>query len=191
MRFFVPHLAFLTFLWTISMVGQGPNSDVENELLAIGFEESILSNTLNLTDHATLYSAIKAADLDNILAFDGPFTVFAPSDKAFNILFENTGSNLLKTENKSDLQALLRYHIIAGKFTASSILKALCSGNGTATFMTIQGEALTATIQGIDIILTDSFGNSAKITTADTNRCNGVIHTIDSVILPKKMNYLP
>lgn len=155
------------------------------------FQESIISNTANSGNHTTLMAAMKAADLDNVLAFDGPFTVFAPSDTALDTLFSNTGPDLFEPENKGDLQALMRYHIIAGEFTASKILKAMCRGKGKAILMTVQGETLTATINGIDIILTDSFGNSAKIISADASQCNGVIHEIDSVILPRQMSFLP
>ncbi len=191
MSHFVPRLALLTFFWTFFVTAQGPDAGIDDDLLAMGYEEPIFSNTSNATNFRTLFMAMKAAELDNILALNGAFTIFAPSDKAFDTLFKNTDSDFFKAENKSDLQALLRYHIIAGKFSASNLLSALCKGQGTAKLMTVQGEALTVSIQGIDIVLTDSFGNSAKIITADTNRCNGVIHTIDSVILPSKMAYLP
>ncbi|PIF01388.1 MAG: beta-Ig-H3/fasciclin [Maribacter sp.] len=183
---------FLTFLVSAHLVSaQDSYIGAENDFLTLDVEESIISTTTKSGNHKTLVSALKAADMHNALDFDGPFTVFAPSDEALDTLFSNIGTDLLKAENKSDLQALLRYHIIAGEFSASKILKALCRGNGEATFMTVQGEALTATINGIDIVLTDSYGNSAKITTADSDQCNGIIHEIDSVILPSKIKLLP
>ncbi len=130
---------------------------------------------------------MKAADLEETLGYDGPFTVFAPSDKAFEKFSIGKVTQLLSPENKEDLKALLTYHIIAGKLTASQILKAMCRGNGRAVFTTVQGKEIVATMEGIDIVLTDDFGNSARITTADANQCNGVIHEIDSVIVPRQM----
>lgn len=181
----------LTFFLTFFVSAQDRFSSSESEFLAMDIEKSIVSNTENSKNHTTLLAAMKAADLDEILSYDGPFTVFAPSDMAFQELFSNTSSNLLDPENKEELKALLRYHIIAGEFTASKILKAMCSGKGKAVFITVQGEEITATMNGIDIILTDNIGNSAKIIVADANQCNGVIHEIDSVILPKRISFLP
>jgi len=148
---------------------------------------SIISNTESSENHKMLLAAMRAAELDEILSFDGPFTVFAPSDLAFEKLPRDTVAELLNPTNKKEVQALMTYHIIAGNFSASKILKAMCRGEGTATFTTVQGDVLTATMQGVDIILMDNFGNSAKITTADSNQCNGVIHEIDTVIRPSKL----
>ncbi len=150
-------------------------------------KESIITNTENSVNHKTLLSAVKAADLEKVLASEGPFTVFAPSDHAFDKLSNARINALMRPENKKELHALLTYHIVAGNFSASHILKAMCRGNGKATFTTVQGEELTATMQGIDIVLTDGNGNTARITTADANQRNGVIHEIDSVILPGKI----
>ncbi|MBD1261283.1 fasciclin domain-containing protein [Maribacter polysiphoniae] len=191
MKCYASPVALLTLFLTFFASAQDSYTDLSNKYLTLDIEESIISSTTNSGNHTTLIAALKAAGMHNALAFDGPFTVFAPSDKALNALFSNTGTDLFKAENKSDLQALLRYHIIAGKFSASKILRELCRGQGKATFMTVQGEVLTATIDGIDIVLTDSYGNSAKIITADSDQCNGIIHEIDSVILPKTVNFLP
>ncbi len=148
------------------------------------FENSIIYSTGNSNEHCTLTTAVIAAELDEILESDGPFTVFAPSDSAFQKISEDRIQELLQPKNKHELQSLLTYHMIAGRITAAKILKAMCRGGGTASFTTIQGNILTATIDGIDIVLSDKFGNKAKITTADEDRCNGVIHVIDSVIMP-------
>ncbi|MCP4974966.1 MAG: fasciclin domain-containing protein [Maribacter sp.] len=191
MNCYIPQVALLTFFLTVFVSAQDRFSSSESKFLAMDIEKSIISNTENSKNHTTLSAAMKATDLDKILSHDGPFTVFAPSDSAFNELFSKTSSDLLDPENKEELKALLRYHIIAGEFTASKILKAMCSGNGKAVFTTVQGEVLTATLNGIDIILTDNFGNCAKIISADANQCNGVIHEIDSVILPKRISLLP
>ena len=128
-----------------------------------------------------------AAELDQILNNDGPFTVFAPSDSAFEKLPDQQIQELLQPQNKSALQSLITYHIVAGRLSASSILKSMCRGGGVASFTTVQGNTLTAKMDGIDIVLIDEYGNRARITTADENRCNGVIHVIDSVVIPKKI----
>ena len=191
MKCYVPQLVLLTLFLTFFASAQDRYPNSESKLLAMDFQESINWNTENSGNHDTLSAAMKAAGLDNVLSYDGPFTVFAPSDQALDTLFSDTATDLFEPENKGALQALLRYHIIAGEFTASRILRALCRGGGKATFMTVQGESLTATIKGIDIVLTDSFGNTAMITTADVNQCNGIIHEIDSVILPRNATFLP
>ncbi len=150
-------------------------------------ETSILTSTESSVNHRTLLAAMRATELDKLLSFDGQYTVFAPSDKAFQELSQAEISELLKPENKKKLHELVAYHIVAGKLSASKILKAMCRGNGKATFTTVQGEKITATMNGIDIVLTDCLGNQAKIIMADANQCNGVIHEIDSVILPRKI----
>jgi uncharacterized surface protein with fasciclin (FAS1) repeats len=156
------------------------------EYVTAGFENSIIQHTEASQDHNTLLAAVKAADLEHTLNSDGPFTVFAPSDLAFKKLSPETIQSLLLPENKKELQSVLTYHIVAGNLTASDILRAMCRGSGSATFTTVQGNEIIATMDGIDIVLTDCFGNTARITTADMNQCNGVIHVIDSVILPKQ-----
>lgn len=191
MKCYVPQVALLTLFLTLFASAQDRFSSSESKFLSMDIEKSIISNTGNSKNHTTLLAAMKAADLEKILSYDGPFTVFAPSDIAFEALFSNTSFDPMDPKNKEELQALLRYHIIAGKFTASKILKAMCNGEGKAVFTTVQGEYLTATMSGIDIILTDNFGNSAKIIAADANQCNGVMHAIDSVVLPKRTSFLP
>lgn len=148
-------------------------------------EKSIFSKTKSSLEHSTLLSAINASDLVDLLNYDGQFTIFAPSNLAFNKLSAITISKLLNPKNKKELNKFLYRHIIAGKLSASNILQSMCSGSGTASFTTIHGDELTATMDGIDIVLTDKYGNQAKITTADTNQSNGIIHEIDSVFLPQ------
>ena len=149
------------------------------------FEHSIISGTINSMDHQTLAEAVKAAELDEVLNSDGPFTIFAPFDRAFERITPEKLNELMHPENKDELKTLLSYHIIAGELTASKMLLAMCRGAGTAKFRTIQGDIISASMDGIDIVLTDSLGNEAKIVSADDNRCNGVIHVIDGVIFPK------
>ncbi|MBT8184987.1 MAG: fasciclin domain-containing protein [Eudoraea sp.] len=149
-------------------------------------DNTIIESTEGSENHKTLLAAVKAADLEETLDSDGPFTVFAPSDVAFKKLSKEKITALLQPENKKELKSVLSYHIVAGNLTASKILKAMCRGSGTARFTTIQGDEITASMDGIDIVLTDCYGNSARITTADANQCNGVIHVIDSVIMPNR-----
>lgn len=149
------------------------------------FEQSIISGTINSLDHKTLAEAVRTAELDEVLNSDGPFTVFAPFDRAFEKITPEKLNELLHPENRAELKTLLSYHIIAGELTAAKILLALCRGAGKAKFRTIQGNVISASMDGLDIVLTDSLGNEAKIVSADINRCNGVIHVIDGVIFPK------
>lgn len=150
-------------------------------------EKTLLESASASKEHRILTAALKAADLDCILDEQGPFTIFAPSDTAFSKLSEEKIDELLRPENKKALKSLLTYHIVAGEISASKILLALCRGEGKATFTTVQGKKLFATIKGSDIILMDAFGNRATITKADSKQRNGFIHVIDNVIVPAKI----
>lgn len=147
-------------------------------------DKSIIERTNSYENFSMLAKVLKVTHLDQVLAYDGDFTVFAPSNNAFNELPKATTDKLLDPKNKYVLKSILSYHIIAGKLSASSILRAMCRGNGSATFTTILGEKITATINGIDIVLTDNSGNTAIIVRADSNQSNGIIHEIDTVFLP-------
>lgn len=182
-------LSLMLLLFTYSSYGQSSVKTVETPKagMTINPQQSILKNTEGSENHQMLLAVMRASDLEEVLGQDGPFTVFAPSDTAFEKLSKAKIDALLLPENKKELQSLMRYHIIAGNFSASKILKAMCRGAGKATFTTVQGDELTATMDGLDIVLTDNQGNTARITTADYNQCNGVIHEIDSVIRPGKI----
>ncbi|MDF0716143.1 fasciclin domain-containing protein [Muricauda sp. 334s03] len=147
-----------------------------------------LSYTSRLDNHKILLSAVNATELGTLLQKSGPFTIFAPSDAAFEKFSNNKIDELIKAEDKRALKSLLSYHIVAGQLTASRMLRAIGNGNGTARFTTVQGKKLTAHLDGYDIVLTDPVGNTARITAADLNLENeGVVHEIDSVILPAQM----
>lgn len=176
-------MGLLLLLFTLNTIAQSTKLTT-NSISTMDPDASIISNTESSKNHKMLSAAMRAADLDELLSFDGPFTVFAPSDLAFEKLPRDTVAQLLDPTNKEEVQELMSYHIIAGNFTASKILKAMCRGKGKATFTTVQGDVLTTTMEGIDIVLTDNFGNQAKITTADVNQSNGVMHEIDTVIRP-------
>ena len=143
-----------------------------------------LKETLNSETHEMLFKAFEAAELEEILGMSGPFTVFAPTNHAFAEFSSNELKELFKIENRKRLKDLLTYHMVAGNLTASKILRALCKGEGKASFTTVQGNKIFASFQGTDILLTDSKGHQAKITAADSEHSNGVIHQIDRVILP-------
>jgi uncharacterized surface protein with fasciclin (FAS1) repeats len=149
--------------------------------------KDIVQNATNLDNHKILNAAVKATELDALLDNAGPFTIFAPSDAAFERFSSEKISELLNSKDKSALKSLLTYHIVAGQLTASRILSAMCRGNGKASFTTVQGKKLLAHLDGYDIVLTDPMGNTARITTADLNSKIGVVHEIDSVILPTQM----
>ncbi len=147
--------------------------------------KNIIENAVNSKDHTTLVAAVKAAGLVETLQGKGPFTVFAPTNAAFDKLPKGTVETLLKPENKKMLQTILTYHVVAGKMNASDIAKAIKKGGGKATLKTVSGGTLSAWMKGKDLYLTDENGNSAKVTIADVNQSNGVIHVIDAVVTPK------
>ncbi|MFN3754152.1 fasciclin domain-containing protein [Flavobacterium sp.] len=147
--------------------------------------KNIVENAVNSKDHTTLVAAVKAADLVETLQSKGPFTVFAPTNEAFANLPKGTVETLLKPENKKLLQTILTYHVVAGKMSAADIATAIKKGNGKATLKTVSGGTLTAWTKGSEVYLTDENGNSAKVTIADVNQSNGVIHVIDAVVTPK------
>lgn len=148
--------------------------------------KNIVENAVNSKDHTTLVAAVKAAGLVETLQGKGPFTVFAPTNEAFNNLPKGTVETLLKPENKKMLQSVLTYHVVAGKMNSADIAKAIKAGNGKATLTTVQGGKLTAWMQGKDLYISDENGGKAKVTIADVNQSNGVIHVVDAVVTPKK-----
>jgi uncharacterized surface protein with fasciclin (FAS1) repeats len=146
---------------------------------------NIVENAINSKDHTTLVAAVKAADLVETLTSEGPFTVFAPTNEAFEALPEGTVETLLKAENKEQLQSILKYHVVAGNYSAASIGKLIADNNGEAKLATVAGGNLIATANNGKVYITDENGNSAEVTIADVNQSNGVIHVVDAVVLPK------
>ncbi len=147
--------------------------------------KNIIENAVNSKDHTTLVVAVKAAGLVETLQGKGPFTVFAPTNAAFDKLPMGTVETLLKPENKKMLQTILTYHVVAGKMNASDIAKAIKMGQGKAGLKTVSGRTLIAWMKGKDLYITDEKGGMAKVSIADVNQSNGVIHVIESVVLPK------
>ncbi len=146
--------------------------------------KDIVDNAVNSKDHTTLVAAVKAAGLVDTLKGAGPFTVFAPTNAAFDKLPAGTVDTLLKPENKDTLVKILTYHVVAGKMTAADLKKAIKAGGGKAALKTVSGGTLTATMSGGKIMLTDEKGGMATVTVADVMQSNGVIHVVDAVVQP-------
>ncbi|MNX77579.1 Immunogenic protein MPT70 precursor [compost metagenome] len=147
--------------------------------------KNIIENAVNSKDHTTLVAAVKAAGLVETLQGKGPFTVFAPTNEAFSKLPAGTVETLLKPENIKSLQTILTYHVVAGKMNSSDIAKAIKAGKGKASLKTVSGGTLTAWMDGKDLYISNESGNKAKVTISDVNQSNGVIHVVDTVLLPK------
>ncbi len=179
-RFLAAGLAVATGVW----VSQAIASEVMVGGAAMYPTKDIIDNAVNSKDHTTLVAAVKAADLVSTLKGPGPFTVFAPTNEAFAKLGD-TVNTLLKPENKETLKKVLTYHVVAGKFTAADVQKAVETGGGKAELKTVSGGILTAKLSGDDVILTDEKGGSAKVTVPDVIQLNGVIHVVDAVVQPK------
>ncbi len=147
--------------------------------------KNIIENAVNSKDHTTLVAAVKAADLVETLQGDGPFTVFAPVNKAFEKLPKGTVETLLKPENKPTLAAVLTYHVLPGKISAADFVAAVKKGGGEAMYKTVEGEELTIKQNGRRLEIIDAKGDKSFVTIADVNQKNGVIHVVDTVLLPK------
>lgn len=147
--------------------------------------KNIVENAVNSKDHTTLVAAVKAAGLVATLQSAGPFTVFAPTNKAFEMLPAGTVDNLLKPESKAALTGVLTYHVVAGKYSSADLAKLIKAGKGTATVKTVAGGNLMIMMKGKKIAIKDENGGVAYVTIKDVNQSNGVIHVIDHVVLPK------
>jgi uncharacterized surface protein with fasciclin (FAS1) repeats len=146
--------------------------------------KNIIENAVNSKDHTTLVAAVKAAGLVDTLSGPGPFTVFAPTNEAFDKLPAGTVDTLLKPENKDTLVKILTYHVVPGKVSSKELIKLIKKGGGTATIKTVQGEDLTAAVEGGKVVLTDAKGGKSTVTIADVFQSNGVIHVVDTVLMP-------
>ncbi len=146
--------------------------------------KDIVDNAVNSKDHTTLVAAVKAAGLVDTLKGKGPFTVFAPTNAAFDALPAGTVDTLLKPENKAMLTKILTYHVVAGNMDSKAIMKAIKKGKGKAMLKTVSGGMLTATMDGNTLVLTDEKGGMSKVTIANVKQSNGVIHVVDTVLMP-------
>ena len=146
--------------------------------------KTIVQNAVNSPDHTTLVAAVKAAGLVDTLSGPGPFTVFAPTNEAFDKLPPGTVATLVKPENKPMLTKILTYHVVSGAYTARDLMKMVKAGGGTASLTTVQGEPLTVTAMHHHLMITDAKGDVAHVTIGDVIQSNGVIHVVDTVLTP-------
>jgi uncharacterized surface protein with fasciclin (FAS1) repeats len=146
--------------------------------------KDIIDNAVNSADHTTLVAAVKAAGLVDTLKGPGPFTVFAPTNEAFAKLPAGTVDNLLQPENKATLTKVLTYHVVPGRLSASDLKEQIMAGNGQAMLKTVSGGTLIATMQGKNIVVKDEKGDVSTITIPNVFQSNGVIHVVDTVLLP-------
>ena len=154
-------------------------------IISASAQKTVVDVAVGSKDHSTLVVAIKAADLVNTLQGKGPFTVFAPTNEAFAKLPKGTVENLLKTENKATLAKILTYHVVAGNLDAAAVITAIKDGKGKVTLKTVSGGTLTASLKNGKVILTDEKGGIATVTATDLKAGNGVVHVIDTVLMPK------
>ena len=160
------------------------NKDKTESVVTIKTVETIVGVAASNENFSTLVAAVKAADLVATLNSEGPFTVFAPTNEAFDKLPKRTVENLLKPENKALLSSILTYHVVAGKFMAADVLKAIADNNGKFVITTVNGEELTAYTKKGKVMLKDAKGNKSIIILTDVEASNGIIHAIDSVVMP-------
>jgi uncharacterized surface protein with fasciclin (FAS1) repeats len=146
--------------------------------------KTIVQNAVNSKDHTTLVAAVKAAGLVDTLSGKGPFTVFAPTNAAFAKLPAGTVESLVKPENKATLASILTYHVVSGRINAAQIAAMAARHRGTATLKTVQGESLKLTKSGNGWVVADAKGHKGKITIPNVTQSNGVIHVIDTVLMP-------
>lgn len=169
---------------TDSMDGMQMGKTVEVGGAPMYPSKNIIENAVNSKDHTTLVAAVKAAGLVDTLSGPGPFTVFAPTNEAFAALPAGTVDTLLKPENKATLTKVLTYHVVAGKVSAADVLALVKKGGGKAMVKTVEGDSLTFSQDAKGVAITDDKGNTGHVTIADVNQSNGVIHVVDTVLMP-------
>jgi uncharacterized surface protein with fasciclin (FAS1) repeats len=146
--------------------------------------KNIVQNAVNSKDHTTLVAAVKAAGLVDTLSGPGPFTVFAPTNEAFDALPAGTVDTLVKPENKATLTKILTYHVVSGRYSAADLMALVAKGNGKASLTSVEGEPLTVMQTGKTLSVTDAKGGVAQVTIADVMQSNGVIHVVNKVLMP-------
>lgn len=181
---------FKAVLLAVAMIASA-NSFAAEKTVEVGGaamfpSKDIIDNAVQSKDHTTLVAAVKAAGLVDTLKGPGPFTVFAPTNEAFAKLPAGTVDTLLKPENKQKLTSVLTYHVVAGRLDSKAIAAAITKGKGKAELKTVEGEPLWASMQGPALVLTDAKGGMSKVTIKDVYQKNGVIHVVDTVLMPAK-----
>jgi len=152
---------------------------------AMSADMTVTENAANAPNLTTLVAAVKAAGLAETLMGDGPFTVFAPTNAAFEKLPDGTVETLLKPENKDMLTQILTYHVVPARATSEAAMGMIADDGGAHNVQTVSGDTLTLRMNGDDLVIIDESGNGAKVTTADVIQANGVVHVIDTVLMPK------
>jgi uncharacterized surface protein with fasciclin (FAS1) repeats len=184
-KFFM--LLFAVAAFTIA--NQGASAQMKSMNPMVGgapmlASKDIVDNAVNSADHTTLVAAVKAAGLVPTLKTKGPFTVFAPTNAAFDKLPAGTVDTLLKPENKGMLTKVLTYHVVPGRLDSRAIAKLIKTGNGKAMLKTVSGGTLTAWMDGDKLVLQDEKGGNSTVSIANVYQSNGVIHVVDTVLLP-------
>jgi len=182
----MPVLLFAVLISTPNFANStDPENDKKETHITKDKVETIVGVAVSNKNFTTLVAAVKAAGLVDVLSSKGPFTVFAPVNDAFGKLPKGTVATLLKPENKKLLTSILTYHVVAGKFKAADVVKAIKDNGGKFVITTVQGGKLTASLKGGKVILTDVKGNVSTIVLTDVDASNGIIHAIDSVVMPQ------
>ncbi len=179
----------VTPLAATQVLAQSASSATEAQPVMVGGapmypSKNIVENAVNSKDHTTLVAAVKAAGLVDTLAGKGPFTVFAPTNEAFAKLPPGTVDTLLKPENKATLVKVLTYHVVAGNYTAADLMKMVKAGGGKAMLKTVEGEPLTVSQNGSNLFISGEESGVAQVTIPNVRQSNGVIHVVNSVLLP-------
>ncbi|GAC1308430.1 MAG: fasciclin domain-containing protein [Mucilaginibacter sp.] len=173
--------------FALAAIAISPKANAQTKMVggaAMYPTKNIVENAVNSKDHTTLVAAVKAAGLVETLESAGPFTVFAPTNEAFGKLPAGTVDNLVKPENKAMLTKILTYHVVAGRLSSRDLWAKVKAGNGKAELKTVQGEELTVMAKGKKLYLVDEKGGKSWITIADVNQSNGVIHVVNTVLMP-------
>jgi uncharacterized surface protein with fasciclin (FAS1) repeats len=173
--------------FALAAIAIAPKANAQTKMVggaAMYPTKNIVENAVNSKDHTTLVAAVKAAGLVETLESAGPFTVFAPTNEAFDKLPAGTVDNLVKPENKATLTKILTYHVVAGRISAADLWAQIKAGNGKAELKTVEGGTLTVMAKGNKLYLVDEKGGKAWITISDVFQSNGVIHVIDTVLMP-------
>lgn len=173
--------------FALATIAIAPNTFAQTKMVggaAMYPTKNIVQNAINSKDHTTLVTAVKAAGLVSTLESAGPFTVFAPTNEAFDKLPAGTVDMLVKPENKAALTKILTYHVVAGKWSATDLMAKIKAGGGKAELNTVSGGILTAMADGKKIYLVDEKGGKSWVTIADVDQSNGVIHVVNAVLMP-------
>ncbi|MCO5933935.1 fasciclin domain-containing protein [Mucilaginibacter sp. RB4R14] len=174
--------------FALAAIAIAPNANAQTKMVggaAMYPTKNIVENAVNSKDHTTLVAAVKAAGLVETLSSAGPFTVFAPTNEAFDKLPKGTVETLVKPENKATLTKILTYHVVAGKVSAKDLIAKIKAGKGTAELTTVSGGVLKAKMTHKKIYIVDEKGGKSWVTIADVNQSNGVIHVVNAVLMPK------